>query len=172
MPNTTELVAPCGMNCGLCASYLALKYDVKSQGIKMPTCTGCRPRGKQCAYLKKQCLKLNENNAFCFECKDFPCHRLRTIDARYQSRYRTSFIENLMFIKEKGLEEFVRAQEKKWRCPECGVGVICCHNGICFNCRIEKLREKKRKYRWEDVEEETEPAEKNSVRVVKDAGKT
>jgi hypothetical protein len=28
--------------------------------------------------------------------------------------------------------------------------LICCHNGICFNCSLEKLRNKKQKYRWDE----------------------
>ncbi|MFC1995459.1 DUF3795 domain-containing protein [Chloroflexota bacterium] len=48
-----ELIAPCGMNCGICSGYLASKYDIKSKGIKMPYCIGCRPRDKKCAFLKK-----------------------------------------------------------------------------------------------------------------------
>jgi hypothetical protein len=147
--NRSELVAPCGMNCALCANYLAQKYNVKAKGIKMPTCTGCRPRGKQCAYLKKWCSNLQSGARFCFECLDFPCHRLKTIDNRYRSRYRVSFIANLIEIKEKGMEEFLKAQEQKWKCPTCG-GMVCCHNGICFNCGLERLRAKKQKYRWGD----------------------
>jgi hypothetical protein len=26
--------------------------------------------------------------------------------------------------------------------------MICCHNGLCFSCDLEKLRSKKQKYRW------------------------
>ena len=149
----SALIAPCGMNCAVCAGYLALKNNVKSQGIKMPTCQGCRPRGKQCAYLKKQCPKLNRENAFCFECADFPCNRLKTIDARYRNRYRTSLIENLTFIKEQGMDKFLEAQEKKWKCPNCGE-MISCHNGLCFKCNVEALRVKKQKYRWKDGNDE------------------
>jgi hypothetical protein len=145
----SKLIAPCGMNCTVCAGYLALKNDVKGQGIKMTTCQGCRPRGKQCAYLKKPCPKLDGEIAFCFECTNFPCRRLKTIDTRYRTRYRMSFIENLNFIKENGLERFLEEQEKKWRCPKCGE-MICCHNGICFKCGLAILRTKKQKYRWED----------------------
>jgi len=148
----SELIAPCGMNCAICAGYLALKNDVKNQGIRIPTCPGCRPRGKQCAYLKKQCPKLNGEIRFCYECKTFPCHRLKTIDARYQSRYRTSFIENLLFIKENGMEKFLQAQQKKWQCPNCGE-MTSCHNGLCFKCDLEKLRAKKQKFRWDDNQE-------------------
>jgi hypothetical protein len=60
-----------------------------------------------------------------------------------------SFIDNLKFIKEQGLAEFLEHQQKKWQCPQCG-DVICCHNGICFNCGLEKLKNKKKLYRWED----------------------
>ena len=154
--NAPELVAPCGMNCALCAGYLALKNNVKTKGIRMPTCAGCRPRGKQCAYLKKQtasCSKLmNERESFCFDCAEFPCPRLKTIDARYRSRYHLSFIENLGFIKENGMKKFLEDQEEKWKCQKCG-GMISCHNGLCFNCDVEKLRAKKQKYRWENDEE-------------------
>jgi hypothetical protein len=145
-----ELIAPCGMNCAICSGYLARQYEVKSQGIRMPYCTGCRPRDKQCAFLKKRCqLLLSGQVQYCYECPDFPCERLRHIDRRYKTFFRISLIENLEDIKEKGIEAFLKKEEEKWRCPECG-GVICCHNGICFNCGVEKLKAKKRKYRWEE----------------------
>jgi Protein of unknown function (DUF3795) len=147
---SSELIAPCGMNCANCAGYLACKNDVKDKGIKMPYCTGCRPRNKKCAFLKKRCSKLANNEVrFCFECSSFPCDRLKTIDSRYRSRYRMSMIENLNFIKRNGIEEFLDSQEKSWKCKSCGE-MICCHNGICFNCGLEKLRNKKNKYRWNE----------------------
>ena len=149
----SELVAPCGMNCALCAAYLAKKNDVRSQGVKMPICAGCRPRGKQCAYLKKWCPNLrNQKVTFCFECADFPCKRPKTIDKRYRTRYQTSFIENLSFIKVNGMEKFLEVQKEKWKCPKCG-GTVCLHNGICFNCELEKLKAKKRKFRREETDE-------------------
>lgn len=143
-----ELIAPCGMNCALCASYLALQSEVKSKGIRIPYCTGCRPRNKQCAFIKKQCSKLlNGEVTYCYECTSFPCDRLKAIDDRYKERYKMSMIENLSFIKEHGMQNFLEEQAKRWKCPNCGE-MICCHNGICFNCDLEKLRSKKEKYRW------------------------
>jgi uncharacterized OB-fold protein len=47
------------------------------------------------------------------------------------------------------MAEFLEKEAVKWRCPECG-GVICCHNGICYTCELEKLKAKKLKYRWEE----------------------
>ncbi|MGZ7066217.1 MAG: DUF3795 domain-containing protein [Candidatus Aminicenantales bacterium] len=144
-----ELIAPCGMNCAICANYLAKTGDVRARGVRMPECAGCRPRGKMCAYIRKRCdLLKHERIEFCHECPDFPCHELRTIDTRYRERYRMSMIQNLRDIREKGMDKFLRAQAKAWRCPRCG-GTVCCHNGLCFGCDFETLREKKSKYRWE-----------------------
>jgi len=144
------LIAPCGMNCALCSSYLAMKNDLKSTGIMKTYCAGCRPRGKNCAFMKKKCDLLGEGKVqYCFECGEFPCRRLKHLDERYRTNYRMSMIENLEYIKEHGIDKFLKKEEEKWRCPECG-GTICCHNGICFSCGLEKLKNKQRRYRWED----------------------
>jgi Protein of unknown function (DUF3795) len=144
------LVAPCGMNCSVCSAYLALTHDVKGRGIRMPYCAGCRPRNKQCAFLKKRCPSLlSEKIKYCYECQEFPCRRLRSIDQRYKTRYRMSLIENLEFIRENGIAEFLSREQEKWQCGLCS-GVICCHNGLCFSCSLERLRQKKQKYRWDE----------------------
>jgi len=143
-----ELIAPCGMNCSICGGYLAFKNDVKSKGVKMPYCIGCRPRDKKGAFLKKKCEKLlNDKVKYCYECEDFPCESLKRLDKRYRTFFRMSMIENLEFIEKKDLAEFLKKQKEKWKCKKCG-GVICCHNGICFDCSLNKLKNKKRLYRW------------------------
>ena len=116
----------------------------------MPYCAGCRPRDKKCAFLKKGCELLLENKVeYCYECPDFPCSKLRRLDKRYQANFKMGMIENLEYIKEHGINRFIDREYNKWKCMECD-GVICCHSGICFNCGIEKLKNKKNKYRWED----------------------
>ena len=143
-----ELIAPCGMNCAVCSGYLAFKNDVKSQGVRMPYCAGCRPRDKQCAFLKKRCNRLLEGRVqYCYQCPDHPCQGLQNIDKRYRSLFRMSMIENLEYIRDKGVESFLAKEEEKWRCPQCGA-VICCHNGICFECGLDLLKKKKKLYRW------------------------
>jgi len=127
-----------------------LEYNIKSKGVRMAYCKGCRPRDKKCAFLKKKCsLILNNQVEFCYECRDFPCENLKHSDERYRTFFHTSLIDNLNFIKEYGLVKFLEKEEKKWECPNCGK-TICCHNGICFNCGLEKLKNKKKLYRWED----------------------
>jgi hypothetical protein len=144
------LIAPCGMNCGVCSSYLAYKHDAKTKGLKIPYCTGCRPRNKQCAFLKKKCNLLLEGRVkYCYECGNFPCRNLYHIDKRYQTLYRMSMIENLEYINKNSISQFLQKEVKKWECPNCG-GIISCHNGICFNCGLDKLIKKKKLYRWED----------------------
>ena len=144
------LISPCGMNCAVCGGYLALKHDIKGKGIKMPYCAGCRVRNKKCAFLKKKChILMNGNIKYCYECGDFPCRRLEAIDKRYRSFFRMSLIENLETIRNSGIGQLLEDQERKWRCSKCG-GVISCHNGICFDCGIEILRNKRNLCRWED----------------------
>jgi Protein of unknown function (DUF3795) len=144
-----QLIAPCGMNCGVCASYLAMKNDLKKKGFGKTSCTGCLPRGKGCFY-RRQCVKIDKRDVrFCNECPDFPCRIIKNLDKRYRTFYHMSMIENLEFIKTNGIDKFLEKETARWKCTECG-GVISCHNGICYNCGLEKLRQKKRKYRWEE----------------------
>jgi len=97
--------------------------------------------------MSRQCSLLGNGLVrFCHECGDFPCSRLKALDKRYRTKYHMSMVENLRFIKEHGMRSFLEKEEAKWRCPECG-GVICCHNGLCFSCGLDKLR-RNRKYRW------------------------
>ncbi|OGO18850.1 MAG: hypothetical protein A2Z15_08325 [Chloroflexi bacterium RBG_16_50_11] len=145
------LIAPCGMNCALCSAYLAREYDLKKQGIMRSYCMGCRPRGKNCAFMKKSCERLGKGLVkYCYECADYPCRRLKHLDKRYRTNYHMSVIENLEFIRNQGIEKFLKRETEKWKCPECG-GTISCHGGLCFKCGVERLKAKKKgRYMWED----------------------
>ena len=130
----THLVAPCGMNCSTCSSYLAFINEVPKKRGKISHCIGCRPRNKQCAYLKGQCELLTRNKIdFCFECQRYPCERLKKFDARYRRVYGVSPIENLETIRTKGIEIFLRQERDHHACPNCG-GMISIHNKKCFSC--------------------------------------
>ena len=144
-----ELVAPCGIYCSLCSGYLAMQHNLKNKGIRMTYCAGCRPRDKKCAFLKKKCQRLlNHTVQFCYECPTYPCTPLTHLDTRYRTFFHLSLLENLSSLKKNGIDAFLRSQEQTWRCPTCG-GTICCHNGLCFLCDLERLRHKKQPYRWD-----------------------
>ena len=42
-------------------------------------------------------------------------------------------IENLDMLKEIGIERFVKSEEKRWVCVNCG-GIVCVHTHVCNNC--------------------------------------
>ena len=69
---------------------------------------------------------------FCFECEK-TCARLKQLDKRYRTKYGMSMIDNLEFIRENGIDKFLRRQAKKYECPTCG-GTVCVHNGRCYEC--------------------------------------
>ncbi|MCK4996622.1 MAG: DUF3795 domain-containing protein, partial [Thermoplasmatales archaeon] len=60
-----ELIAPCGMNCGICIGFFG--YVVNGRKRKM-ACIGCREKDKACVFVKKNCKKLlNKEIEYCFE---------------------------------------------------------------------------------------------------------
>ncbi len=126
-----ELIAPCGMNCGVCIAFFG--FTLKGEKRKHP-CFGCRARTSHCALIKKPCNKLKTKQVtYCFECVDFPCKNLRTLDKRYRSNFGMSMIENLNYIQKNGIDEFLRYEQERWKCPRCGE-VICVHNKTCYSC--------------------------------------
>ncbi len=142
-----NIIAPCGINCSLCISYQFLKKDLNGQGFYKKYCPGCIPRGEHCTHMGDRCKLLGKGMIrFCFECQDFPCKRLKTLDKRYRTKYHMSMIENLEFIQNYSLERFLEKEEEKWKCPGCGE-IICCHNGLCLNCDFDIFLHNK-KYRW------------------------
>lgn len=129
------LIAPCGMNCGICMAYLREKNK----------CFGCtsedpymRSYCRECTIRNCETIKTN-TSGFCYECADFPCKRLKQLDKRYSAKYHMSMLENLEIIRSKGIKALLEREEEKWKCPECG-GVISCHNGICYGCGQDILK--------------------------------
>jgi hypothetical protein len=146
-PMQKNLIAPCGMNCSLCIAYQFMEKDLNKKGFHKKYCPGCLPRGEYCTHMGDRCELLGKGMIrFCHECQEFPCKRLKSLDKRYRTKYHMSMIENLEFIRDYSLEQFLEKEEEKWQCPQCGE-LICCHNGLCLNCNFEKLLQNK-KYRW------------------------
>ena len=135
------LIAPCGMDCGVCDKYLAYSHQIPKKKGKICHCEGCRPLNKNCGFIKKKCItgKINEID-FCFECAEFPCYNLKKVAKGYKERYNFDFIENLYLIKTNGLDWFIDNQNNKNKCKICG-DVICIHKLKCYSCDKEKLME-------------------------------
>lgn len=121
-----KLIAPCGMNCGVCVAHLREKN--KCEGCNSKNCS--RESCKKCSI--KNCEELKKlKKKFCSEkCKKFPCRKLKQGDERYRKNYGMSMIENLKEIDKKGIKTFLKNQEKKYISKE---GIICVHNKKVYN---------------------------------------
>lgn len=129
-----ELIAPCGMNCGICIGHLRDKKPCgacfKIDDVNKPKhCRSCSIAN--CEFLKKT------KSGYCYECEKYPCIRLKNLDNRYRTKYGMSMIGNLDFIKDAGIENFIKYEEKRWRCKNCGSG-LCVHRDFCLNCNAER----------------------------------
>jgi hypothetical protein len=114
---TKNLIAPCGMNCGLCLHFLREKNNC-------PGCSSGRKVNERCIKCAIKLCK-DRHGEYCFDCDKFPCERLKRLDKRYQEKYSMSEIENLKNIKENGIENFLVKEEKKWINSE---GIFCVHD--------------------------------------------
>ena len=123
------LIAPCGMNCGTCIAYLRDKNK----------CPGCRIYSADKAIsiqrcIIPKCVHLDKTGSkFCYECEKYPCKRIKQLDKRYRAKYKTSFIENLTMIKEKGIQEFLVFESKRRTCSNCG-SILSVHRDYCLIC--------------------------------------
>jgi len=128
-----SLIAPCGINCGLCLAYQRQKNK----------CPGCRYSLPGKPYSCQNCIIVNCNyftgnkEKFCYNCQSFPCQRLKRLDKRYRAKYGLSVLENLMSIKSEGIRNFICNERQKWRCIKCGE-LICMHRKDCPICGTER----------------------------------
>jgi len=127
---TGTLIAPCGMNCGICFGYLRPKNP----------CLGCNQdsaeKTRQCSI--KRCRQPGREKArFCYACTAYPCRRLRQLDERYRRKYGMSMIANLDLIKTKGIRFFVAREKVRWVCQACG-SRICVHRPECPGCGAKR----------------------------------
>lgn len=127
--NKFSLIAPCGMNCGICMAYVRARNKCpgcREADTKKPI-TRIRCKIKNCGIFQKDGVK------FCFECRNYPCNNLKHLDNRYRTKYDMSMIDNLEYIKDHGMRKFLKNEDVRWTCPHCG-GKICVHRGTCVEC--------------------------------------
>jgi hypothetical protein len=124
-----NMIAPCGMNCALCIGHIREKNRCEgcngNDRLKPEYCRTC----KVVVCEKRKALP----SQMCCECADLPCTRIKQLDKRYRTKYGMSMMENLAYIKEHGLEAFVKHEEARWACPECGA-TLSVHRKACMQC--------------------------------------
>jgi hypothetical protein len=129
-----NMIAPCGMNCGICIGHLR---DKRPCGACFRKDAKNKPEYcRSCNIVNCELLAETESG-FCFDCEKYPCTRLKRLDHRYRSNYGMSMIENLEHISVAGLESFLREEEKRWLCKVCGSG-LSVHRNFCPSCKTDR----------------------------------
>jgi hypothetical protein len=129
---TKELIAPCGINYGVCIAHLREKNK----------CCGCiAPGTNKVAHCDKCALKFCEEHAkaeftYCYECPRYPCKRSVSLNKGYTEKYCMSVFDNFDTIKNYGMDEFLEKENIKWKCKVCG-SILSVHKNYCFNCKNE-----------------------------------
>ena len=132
MPDKIEniMLAPCGMNCMVCYKHVQIRKKSKQ-------CQGCLLSGEgkpeHCHKCKiKECSQL-KGYTYCYECLDFPCKQIKNLEKSYSQRYKQSIVNNSLFAKEHGVDEFMIKDKEKWICKICG-GAFSLHDNVCSDC--------------------------------------
>ncbi len=123
-----DLIAPCGMNCRLCYAFER----------KRNPCPGCRSNNdsKPAHCIGCSIVTCEKRQAFdsqlCLECQNM-CRRLQDLDKRYRTKYHMSMIDNLTYIREKGMDALLDRERNRWTCPDCA-GYVSVHRKDCPTC--------------------------------------
>lgn len=113
-----DLVAPCGIDCGICELYTCkdnpdLMNAMIERGIpkdKIP-CAGCRGVDGNCPVIAEKCKTFTcvaeKEVEYCHECDEFPCNKLQPSADRSNILPHNMKVFNLCKIANLGVEKFV-----------------------------------------------------------------
>jgi hypothetical protein len=128
-----ELLAPCGLYCGVCSIYIAHKdnnqkfkqvllkvYGPFAKKVEDIQCTGCLSDGiifKFCETCPiKSCAKEKEIEG-CHQCDEFPCEMIERFPVPVGKKV---IFKDIPLWRKLGTEKWVEEVEKRYHCPECG----------------------------------------------------
>jgi len=128
-----ELLAPCGLYCGVCAIYIAHKdnnlkfkqilfpiYKAFAKSVDDISCTGCLSDGvvfpvcSKCPI--KNCTR-EKGIEGCHQCDEFPCKFITNFPIPVAKKV---ISRSIPAWRELGTEMWVEQEEKRYHCPECG----------------------------------------------------
>ena len=127
-----NLVAPCGLYCGACSSYLATQRNNEQEpasgaGSKQPSpksmvCDGCLSGGRTPAHVPKCAIKLcaaeKSKTRRCSECAEFPCKRITDFN-NDGFPHHAEALENLRQAHAMGIRDWTKHEEDRWQCTKC-----------------------------------------------------
>ncbi|MFC1679284.1 DUF3795 domain-containing protein [Elusimicrobiota bacterium] len=114
-----KLVAPCGLDCGVCWLYLSrdsaeIWESVIAKGIpkEVLPCDGCRSTGGGCPVIQGECATREcakeKGISSCAECGEFPCMKLAPVADKADSMPHNTKVFNLCVVQNQGVKELVR----------------------------------------------------------------
>jgi len=129
MEVNSDLLAPCGLYCGVCAIYIADRDDnqkfkerltgVYGVGLEDLHCKGCQSVDvfgycKSCPI--RDCVRKKTIEG-CHRCGDFPCEFIEDFPLEVGKKVIRRAVPAW---RELGTEGWVEEEEKRYHCPECG----------------------------------------------------
>ncbi len=124
-----DLLAPCGLYCGVCGILIADRDGNEKFKERLCTVYGTRPEDLHCkgclsddvfGFCKvcaiKSCVQAKGIEG-CHQCDDFPCEHIRKFPMPVGKRVMLRAIPEW---REMGTEAWVKAEEKRYHCPSCG----------------------------------------------------
>jgi hypothetical protein len=128
------MAGACGLYCGTCPIYLARRENdtdtlremsrLRGVPVERVRCDGCLSDHmfQDCRHGFLRCAE-ERNVTWCFQCSDFPCKRLKDfigIHVMNGISHHEHVIEDLQYMREHGVGEWVKKQAKRALCPKCG----------------------------------------------------
>ena len=127
-----ELLAPCGLYCGVCSIYIAdrdnnLKFKEKLVNLYKAfvkttdeiACSGCMSDGTIFSFCQRcpirSCVKDKEIES-CHQCDDFPCKFIENFPIPVGKKV---ILRAIPTWREKGTKKWIEEEEKRYQCPEC-----------------------------------------------------
>ena len=124
-----DLLAPCGLYCGVCAASIAHRegnekfkeklaavYGVTAEEVR---CRGCHSDEVflYCKVCPIRSCAGEKGYEGCYQCDDFPCS---FIDDFPHPVGKKVIMRAIPQWREMGTEKWVAAEEVRYRCPQCG----------------------------------------------------
>jgi hypothetical protein len=163
-----HLAAACGTYCGACQAYIAKHGEDEQVKMKLQKrfssgpakalkgippsnwmngllCDGCLSGGMLAAHCQmcniRLCAANKQNDSRCADCEELPCYRITNLINMGSYLHRKEYLPNLKKIREMGVQEWVKNEEERWRCPKCGLPMSW-YDAQCAGCgepRSERL---------------------------------